>query len=95
MTPKQRQLATIRHEPTDRISLDTICIENVPQVAALLGCAEADVYDRLGIDGRVVAAGYVGDARPSHQAGCLDGEHRRSVSSGDELHNDNVGAGLR
>lgn len=62
MTPKQRQLATIRHEPTDRISVDAICIENVPQVAELLGCAESEVHDRLGIDGRVVAAGFAGEA---------------------------------
>ena len=62
MTPKQRQLATIRREPTDRISLDAIYIENVPQVAQLLGCAEGEVHDRLGIDGRIVAAWYAGEA---------------------------------
>lgn len=63
MTPKQRQLATIRHEPTDRISLDAICIENIPQVAEFLGGAEPEIYDRLGIDGRIVAAGYAGEQR--------------------------------
>ena len=62
MTPKQRQLATIRREPTDRISLDAICVENTQQIAELLGCPESEVHDRLGIDGRVVAAGYMGEA---------------------------------
>lgn len=77
MTPKQRQLETIAHKPTDRISLDAICIENAPQIAELLGCAESEVYDRLGIDGRVVAGGYVGEApRPGltewHTESCVD-----------------------
>jgi hypothetical protein len=62
VTPKQRQLATIGREPTDRISLDAICIENTAQVAELLGCADNEVHDRLGIDGRVVAAGFAGEA---------------------------------
>ncbi len=61
MTPTERQLAAILREPTDRISLDAICVENVAQVAELLGCAETEVHDRLGIDGRVVAAGYAGE----------------------------------
>ncbi len=75
MTPKQRQLATIRHEPADRISLDAICIENVPQVAELLGCAEAEVHDRLGIDGRVVAAGYTGQGPVGDDGRPLDEWH--------------------
>ncbi len=57
MIPRERQLATIRHEATDRISVDAICIENTAQLAAYLGIAEDAVLDRLGIDGRIVAAG--------------------------------------
>ena len=38
-----------------------ICIENVPQVAEYLGIPEAEVHDRLGIDGRIVAAPYAGE----------------------------------
>jgi len=58
MTHKERQLAAIRHEETDRVSVDAICIEIVPEIAALLGIpAESDVVsDRLGLDGRCVAA---------------------------------------
>lgn len=57
MTGRERELAAIRHETTDRIPLDVICIEIVPQIADLLGIDQSDVYDRLGIDGRTVAAG--------------------------------------
>jgi uroporphyrinogen decarboxylase len=60
MLPRDRQLATIRHEPTDRLSVDAICIENVPALADYLGIDAAQVADRLGLDGRLVAAGYVG-----------------------------------
>lgn len=75
MTGKERQLATVRREPTDRISLDVICIENVPQVAELLGCPETEVHDRLGIDGRVVAAGYTGQGPVRPDGGALDEWH--------------------
>jgi len=61
MTPRERQLATIRRETTDRISLDVICIEIIPQIAEHLGVAQDAVYDRLGIDGRIVAAPYLGE----------------------------------
>jgi uroporphyrinogen decarboxylase len=64
MSPRERQLATIRRESADRISLDVICIEIVPQIAEHLGIEQGAVYDRLGIDGRIVAAPYVGD-RPA------------------------------
>lgn len=62
MNARERQLATIRHEAPDRISLDAICVENTPEIAAELGIAQESVYERLGIDGRVVAAGWAGEA---------------------------------
>lgn len=64
MTPRQRQLATIRREIPDRIAIDAICVENTKEVAAHLGIAPEAVLDRLGIDGRVVTAGYTGKVRP-------------------------------
>lgn len=61
MTHRERQLATIRHEATDRISVDAICIENGAQIAEYLGIPEDAVLDRLGIDGRIIFAGnYLG-----------------------------------
>ncbi|MBM3498746.1 MAG: hypothetical protein FJX74_08750 [Armatimonadetes bacterium] len=60
LTPRERQLATIRRQPVDRVSLDVIGIEIVPQIAEHLGIAPEAVYDRLGIDGRIVAAPYTG-----------------------------------
>ncbi len=67
MNPRERQLATIRHEMPDRVSLDAICVENIPEIAAELGIAQESVYDRLGIDGRVVAAGWIGEAPVSDE----------------------------
>lgn len=54
MTHRERQLATIRHEPTDHVSLDAIAIEILPRIADFLGIPRDDarVLDRLGIDGR-------------------------------------------
>lgn len=88
MTPRERQLAAIRREPADRISLDAICIENIPRIVAYLGMKEPGpnefavegcdggfahlqylksdldpLYDRLGIDGRVIQAVYRGRKR--------------------------------
>jgi len=63
MTGRERELAAIRHETPDRIPTDVICIENGPAIAALLGIEEAAVADRLGIDGRIVSAGYTGELR--------------------------------
>ena len=61
MTPRDRQLASIRRQRTDRISLDCICIEIVPQIAEYLGIEQGEVLDALGIDGRIIAAGYSGE----------------------------------
>jgi uroporphyrinogen decarboxylase len=79
MTPRERQLATSRHELPDRISVDVICIENQPQIAELVGIEAGGVYDRLGIDGRIVSAGYTGalpatDGDPVSEWGTSAGE---------------------
>ena len=63
MTPRQRQLATIRHELPDRISTDAICIENVDRIAEYLEIEPAKVHDALGIDGRIVSAPYLGQVK--------------------------------
>lgn len=61
MTPRERQLATLRHEETDRISVDAICVENTQEIAAYLGIGESEVLARLGLDGRINApGGYTG-----------------------------------
>ncbi len=60
MTGRERELATIGRKPTDRIALDAICVENVPQIAEFLALSEMQVLDRLGLDGRIIAAGYTG-----------------------------------
>ena len=60
MNPRERQLATIRHEPTDRISVDAICVENVANIAEYLKIELSAVLDRLGIDGRIISANYIG-----------------------------------
>ena len=36
MLPRDRQLATIRREPIDRISVDIRIIENTPEIAKYL-----------------------------------------------------------
>jgi len=60
MNSRERQLATIRHEPVDRISVDAICVENVAEIANYLQIEPSAVLDRLGIDGRIISAGYLG-----------------------------------
>lgn len=86
MTPRDRQLAAIRHEMADRVSTDAICIENVPQILEHLRMDELEVnerteevrdggfahlrylrqnldplFDRLGLDGRIIQAVYTGE----------------------------------
>ena len=58
MTPKERQLAAIRGELTDRISVDAIYIHNQPEIAKLMGVSPNQVLDELGIDGRVILLEY-------------------------------------
>lgn len=57
MTGRERELAAIAHQETDRIPLDVICIEIPQQIAVYLGIEQDVVNDRLGIDGRIVNAG--------------------------------------
>lgn len=61
MNSRERTLAAIRHETPDRIPVDVICIENVDKLTEREAISPEEVYPRLGIDGRVVAAGYTGE----------------------------------
>lgn len=62
MTGRERQLAALNRKPTDRVSIDCICVENEAEVASYLHVDPEQVKDRLGIDGRIVAAGdYLGE----------------------------------
>ncbi len=61
MNSRERQLATIRHEITDRISVDAIAIENQAEIARFLQIEQSAVLKRLGTDGRIVSAGYLGE----------------------------------
>lgn len=54
MNHKQRQLLAIKHEAADRISVDAVGIENIPQMAKFLGITEDEVLVRLNFDGRVI-----------------------------------------
>jgi uroporphyrinogen decarboxylase len=56
MNHRERVLAAIHHEVPDRVPIDAINIENTKAVANLLEIPEESVYDRLGIDGQVIAA---------------------------------------
>lgn len=58
MTPKERQLAAIRQELTDRISVDAIFIYSFSEIADSLGIGLEDLWDELGIDGRVILLEY-------------------------------------
>lgn len=51
MTPKERQLATIRHGLTDRVSADVMYIYNAPDLAEILQTSTRGVWHALGIDG--------------------------------------------
>jgi uroporphyrinogen decarboxylase len=62
MNSRERQLATIRHEIPDRISVDAIAIETQFEIADSLETERRTVLDRLGTDGRVILAPYVGTA---------------------------------
>jgi len=60
MNGRERELAAIRHEVPDRIPTDAIAVENQAAIAAYLGIEEQSVAQRLGLDGRIVSAGYRG-----------------------------------
>jgi uroporphyrinogen decarboxylase len=61
MNSRERQLATIRHEIPDRISVDAIAIENQTEIAKYLKIETSAVIKKLGIDGRIVSAPYIGE----------------------------------
>ena len=58
MTPKERQLATIRHELTDRISVDAMFIYDLDGIADYLAVGVGDIWEELGIDGRMILLEY-------------------------------------
>jgi uroporphyrinogen decarboxylase len=80
MNHRERVLAAIRHEVPDRIPVDAIKIENTAEIAQWLGIGEESVYDRLGIDGQIIAAEqYTGelpmrDGKPLSLWGAESGE---------------------
>lgn len=57
MNHRERVMAAIRHEVPDRVPVDAISIENCDAIRSCLQIpVGSDVYERLGIDGRCVAA---------------------------------------
>jgi len=60
MNSRERQLAAIRHQVPDRIPVDAIAIEIQAEIAAFLGIEHQAVLERLGTDGRVILAPYLG-----------------------------------
>ena len=81
MSHRERQLATIRHQQTDRISVDVISIETIPEIAAYLSIDAAMVYTRLGIDGRMVSAEYL--RNNGHEVSGSDFTEWGTINSGD------------
>ena len=70
MTGRQRELATIWRQPIDRLVLDVICIENVPEIAELLSITPEQVREE-GLSALGVMAeggGYI--CRPDHPIKC-------------------------
>jgi len=61
MTSRERELAAIRHDLPDRIPVDAIAVENQDRIAELLEIELEEVIGTLGLDGRVVAAPYLGE----------------------------------
>jgi len=45
MDHRERVMAAIRHEPSDRIPVDAICIENADAVGGLLGIPAEAVHE--------------------------------------------------
>jgi uroporphyrinogen decarboxylase len=65
MTPRERELAAIRHQAPDRIPADVICLETNDAVADYLGIPADAVLARLGVDGRIAGVwNYLGDTLP-------------------------------
>ena len=65
MTPRERELAAIRHHVPDRIPVDRICIENTESIAEFLRVAPHAVEDALGIDGHLVCPAFTGETSSS------------------------------
>ena len=63
MTSRGRVLAAVRHGVADRIPIDAICVENQAKIAEFLRIDQTEVIGRLGLDGRIVAAPFVGPTR--------------------------------
>jgi uroporphyrinogen decarboxylase len=61
MTHRERVLAAIEHRVPDRVPVDAICIETVSEIAEYLHLPPEAVPDRLGLDGRIIAAPYTGE----------------------------------
>ena len=55
MLPRERQLAAINRTAADRISIDCIAVENQEKLCEYLHVAPDALYDRLGIDGRILS----------------------------------------
>ena len=81
MNPRERELTAIRHEIPDRIPVDVIAIENQPQIAELLQIDQGAVYGELGIDGRIISAGYLGKVR--EQIDCVGFTEWGTPNTGD------------
>ncbi|MBM3212705.1 type II toxin-antitoxin system HipA family toxin, partial [Candidatus Poribacteria bacterium] len=63
MDSRERQLSVIKRKIPDRVSVDAINVENQTQIAKFLKIEQKDVIRRLGIDGRIISAGYLGEFR--------------------------------
>lgn len=62
-------LAAVRHDLPDRIPVDCICVENVPEIARYAGIPECEVIDRLGFDGRMCGSPAYGGNIPGQVEG--------------------------
>ena len=83
MLPRERQLAAINRTYADRISIDSIAVENQEELCAYLGVAPENLYDRLGIDGRVLAPWvYTGKIEGGHGMWNTTAEVDYSMGSG-------------
>lgn len=72
MNNRERQLAVIRHEVPDRICVDTQDIRIVPEIARDIGIAQGEVLDYLGVDGREIPVGWVGEIRKGPDGDACD-----------------------
>ncbi len=59
MTHRERELAAIRHQPVDRIPVDSQKIEITDSIAGYLSMPVEDVHERLGLDGVNIGLEYL------------------------------------